>query len=71
MDERIKENSESEKLELWMWDPVDCIHELIGNPVFDRSIAYTPEKVYVDCKGKNRCYDEMWMGDWWWKTQVS
>ena len=34
-------------------------------------MAYVPEHVYVDAKGENRIYDEMWMGDWWWETQVS
>ena len=29
-----------------------------------------PEKVYTDPQAKTQCYDEMWTGDWWWKTQV-
>jgi hypothetical protein len=64
-------DDESEELELWMRDPVACIQELIGNPAFERNLAYTPEKVYVDQEGRTRRYDEMWTGDWWWKTQVS
>jgi hypothetical protein len=63
-------NTESEELELWMRDPVACIRELIGNPAFNGSVAYTPEKVYVDQEGQERQYDKMWSGDWWWKTQV-
>jgi hypothetical protein len=61
----------SEELELWMDDPVTCVRELIGNPAFDGSIAYAPEKVYADQEGQTHHYDEMWTADWWWKTQVS
>ncbi|KIK13982.1 hypothetical protein PISMIDRAFT_60662, partial [Pisolithus microcarpus 441] len=60
-----------EQMELWVRDPVTCIRELIGNPAFHGDIAYTPEKVYTDCQGCTRQYDEMWTGDWWWETQVS
>ncbi|KAF8122220.1 hypothetical protein EV363DRAFT_1183475 [Boletus edulis] len=60
---------DSEELELWMRDPVACIQELIGNPAFDGNMAYAPEKVYVDREGQTRRYDEMWTGEWWWKTQ--
>lgn len=63
-------DDESEELELWMRDPVACIQELIGNPAFHRNLAYAPEKIFVDQEGQNRRYDEMWTGDWWWKTQV-
>jgi len=34
-------------------------------------MAYVPERAYADSKGENQIYDEMWMGDWWWETQVS
>lgn len=59
-----------EKLELWMCDPVECVRELIGNPVFDGDIAYAPERVYADAEGKIRVIDEMWTADWWYDTQV-
>ena len=70
-DSPLDTDTESEELELWMRDPVACIQELIGNPAFNGSMAYAPEKVYVDQEGRERRYDEMWSGDWWWKTQVS
>lgn len=60
-----------EELELWMRDPVECIRELMQNPAFKESMAYAPERVYRDSEGKNRIYEEMWTGDWWWKAQVS
>ncbi|KAI6006884.1 hypothetical protein EDD15DRAFT_2383857 [Pisolithus albus] len=59
------------EMELWVCNPVTCIRELIGNPAFNGNIAYAPEKVYTDCHGTTRWYDEMWTGDWWWETQVS
>ena len=42
---------------------------LNGAP-FKDSLSYTPEKVYADAEGKERVYDEMWTGDWWWDVQV-
>ncbi|KAG1835333.1 hypothetical protein DFJ58DRAFT_908621 [Suillus subalutaceus] len=56
-------------LELWLRDPVDCIHELMANPEFDHMVSYVPERVFADVEGKTRWYDEMWTGDWWWEMQ--
>ncbi|KAG1897043.1 uncharacterized protein F5891DRAFT_1130084 [Suillus fuscotomentosus] len=42
-------------LELWRRDPVECIHELIGNPAFK--------------DGKVHIYNEMWTCDLWWDMQ--
>ena len=60
-----------EDLELWMRDPVECVKELIGNPVFKELMSFVPERVYTDKNGTNRIYDEMWTADPWWKMQVS
>lgn len=60
-----------EELELWLRDPVACIHEIIGNRDFHGDIAYAPEKVYSDDEGRTQRYNEMWTWDWWWETQVS
>ncbi|KAG1850657.1 hypothetical protein F4604DRAFT_1592754 [Suillus subluteus] len=60
---------ETEDLELWLQDPVDCICELMANPEFDRMVSYAPERVFADMEGKTRRYDEMWTGDWWWEMQ--
>jgi hypothetical protein len=62
---------ESEELELWLRDPVDCIRELMGNPEFEDVVAYAPERVFADDEGKTRRFDETWTGDWWWEMQVS
>ncbi|KDQ60021.1 hypothetical protein JAAARDRAFT_191454 [Jaapia argillacea MUCL 33604] len=58
-----------ETVELWKRDPVECIRELIGNPVFQGMISYVPERVFADKEGQTRVYDEMWTGDWWWEVQ--
>lgn len=58
-------------LELWKRDPIECIRELIGNPLFRDVIHYAPEKLYVDAEGHQRMYGEAWTGDWWWNLQVS
>jgi hypothetical protein len=59
-----------EDLELWYRDPVAIVQDLVGNPAFKDSLAFAPQKVYTDAEGGMRTYDEMWTGDWWWKTQV-
>ena len=61
----------TEKVELWSRDPVECVKELIGNPAFRDMMAYAPERVYLDDRGKERVIDEMWTADWWWQMQVS
>ncbi|KDQ60095.1 hypothetical protein JAAARDRAFT_126057 [Jaapia argillacea MUCL 33604] len=60
-----------EELELWRRDPVECVRELIGNPMFRDHLSYMPELAYRDQEGKVRIFDEMWTGDWWWKIQAS
>ncbi|OBZ73416.1 hypothetical protein A0H81_07111, partial [Grifola frondosa] len=59
------------EVELWKHDPIECVRELIGNPVFKDLMHYVPEKQYSDRDGEERIYDEMWTADWWWDTQVS
>ena len=61
----------TEKVELWRRNPVDCIRELFSNPAFKDNIHYKPQKVYTDGSRTERVYGEMWMGQWWWKAQVS
>ena len=60
-----------ETVELWRRDPVECIRELIGNPLFSKDMRYAPERVYVDSEGRIRIYDEMWTANWWWDLQVN
>ena len=60
-----------EKLEVWYRDPVECIKEIIGNPIFAQHLAFAPERVFRDPNGKERHIDEMWTADWWWDIQVS
>ena len=61
----------SEDLDLWRRDPVECIQELIGNPMFRDALAYGPERVYSDEEMVKRIVDEMWTADWWWDLQVN
>lgn len=59
-----------EEHELWIHNPIECVHGLIGNPAFREYMAYALEKTYADKHGRVQRYDEMWTGDWWWKVQV-
>ena len=63
----------TEEVELWHRDPIDCVRELISNPLFRDSMRYAPERVWFAGRRRvrKRVYGEMWTGDWWWKTQVS
>ncbi|KAG2031757.1 hypothetical protein BDR03DRAFT_1015790 [Suillus americanus] len=58
-----------EEVKLWSRDPVECVQELIGNPFFKADMAYSPAKGYANRAGQHRVIDEMWMADWWGKTQ--
>ncbi len=69
-DENEDGTKTTEEVELWRQDPVECIRDLIADPAFKDSLAYAPEKAYGDAEGKERIYNEMWMGDWWWDVQV-
>ncbi|KAG2047657.1 hypothetical protein BDR06DRAFT_985097 [Suillus hirtellus] len=41
-------------IELWTWDPVECIRDLIA---------------YTDHEGIHHVIDDMWMADWWCNKQ--
>lgn len=60
-----------EELDLWTRDPVECVRELIGNPLFAESMAYAPEQVFSGSDKEERIFNEMWTADWWWRVQVS
>ncbi|KAK0183857.1 hypothetical protein F5146DRAFT_1106274 [Armillaria mellea] len=63
-------NNLTERLELWYQDPVDCIHELMGNPMFCDVMKYTPEKLFSDLEGSTAVINEMWTVSWWWDLQI-
>ncbi|KAJ7274667.1 hypothetical protein C8J57DRAFT_1062559 [Mycena rebaudengoi] len=58
-----------ENLELWFRDPVECVRELIGNPIFRDVMKFAPEKLYADEKGEVEIINEMWTANWWWELQ--
>ncbi|KAF9237171.1 hypothetical protein BU15DRAFT_49017 [Melanogaster broomeanus] len=60
---------QTEEVEFWLCNPVDCIRELMANPTFCDSICFEPQQVFDDKEGMTRCYDEMWTADWWWEMQ--
>jgi len=60
----------TETVELWRRDPVECVKELFANPAFKDKIQYKPWKAYTNESRTERVYGEMWMGQWWWNTQV-
>ncbi|OCH87280.1 hypothetical protein OBBRIDRAFT_691715, partial [Obba rivulosa] len=63
-------NPRTETLELWKRNPIECIQELSSNPAFYEHMRYAPERLYGDPMGKERLYENMWTGDWWWEMQT-
>lgn len=39
---------QNESVDVWFRDPIDCIKELLGNPMFADHMHYAPEKVFTD-----------------------
>ncbi|KAH9893250.1 hypothetical protein C8Q73DRAFT_761055 [Cubamyces lactineus] len=60
----------TERVELWKRDIVDCVRELMGNPLFRDAIRYAPERQYADAEGKTRIYGNAWTANWWWDIQL-
>lgn len=60
-----------EQNELWWRDPVECVAELMGNPVFRNAMRYAPEKLYADRDETDEVVNEMWTASWWWELQAS
>ncbi|KAI0683185.1 hypothetical protein BC835DRAFT_1296710 [Cytidiella melzeri] len=66
-DERDEEGRERvEVFELWKRDPIECIRELLSNPMFREHLQYAPERRYEDEWLKMPILSEMWSGAWWW-----
>ncbi|KAF5328932.1 hypothetical protein D9758_016819 [Tetrapyrgos nigripes] len=59
----------TETLELWYRDPMECIAELMGNPMFCNVMKYAPEKLFLDLGQEIEVVNEMWTGSWWWDRQ--
>ncbi|KAJ7693514.1 hypothetical protein B0H14DRAFT_3100718 [Mycena olivaceomarginata] len=59
----------TETVELWFRDPVECVAELIGNPMFKDAMRYAPEKLFTDEAGTDEVVNEMWTAQWWWEIQ--
>ncbi|KAI9450809.1 hypothetical protein F5148DRAFT_1277776 [Russula earlei] len=55
--------------ELWYQNSLQCVEELISNPMFEKYIFYVLECIYEDSTGNMHVYDEMWTADWWWEMQ--
>ena len=52
-----------EELELWFRDPVECVRELLGNPLFRDQMVYAPERLYEDEEGGAEVWNEMNTGE--------
>ncbi|KAG2054902.1 hypothetical protein BDR06DRAFT_982187 [Suillus hirtellus] len=48
-----------------MRNPIECIKDLIRNPLFKDQMVYTPARTYTDSAGLHQVIDDMWTADWW------
>ncbi|KAJ7212295.1 hypothetical protein GGX14DRAFT_361880 [Mycena pura] len=60
---------QTEILDLWYRDPVECVKELYENPMFKGKQGYTPRWISHNPDGTNREFSKMWTGEWWWRVQ--
>ena len=60
----------TEELEIWYRDPVACVKELMGNPMFRDVLTYTPTREWLDEEGTEEVIGEMSSARWWWELQV-
>ncbi|KAI9457549.1 hypothetical protein HD554DRAFT_2207192 [Boletus coccyginus] len=47
-----------EEIELWFYNPVNCVHEIIRNSMFCDQMEYTPKRHYMNKAGMNRVVNE-------------
>ena len=60
----------TEDLEVWYRDPVACVKELMGNPMFRDVLKYKPSREWLDEGGTQEVIGEMSSAKWWWELQV-
>ena len=63
-------NAQTEILNLWYRDPVECVKEILQNPAFRENQVYVPRWLSRNPDGTNREFSEMCTAEWWWETQV-
>ncbi|KAG8730593.1 hypothetical protein FRC10_002580 [Ceratobasidium sp. 414] len=63
------DEGEVEILDLWKRDVVEVVKMLISDRRFMRHMRFAPEKHWSSEDRECRVYDEMWSGNWWWRTQ--
>jgi hypothetical protein len=59
-----------EEVDIWCRDPVECVQELIGNPMFRDHLSYAPKKLFTDGMKDEQIFNEMDTAEWWWGIQV-
>jgi Plavaka transposase len=51
-------------------DIIECIHTLYGDPEFCTRLVFKLERHYIDQNMTEHIYNDMYIGEWWWSTQV-
>jgi hypothetical protein len=41
----------------------------MGHDPFEHHLSYAPVRQFSSTGSDNQIYDEMYTGDWWWRTQ--
>ncbi|KAG9094615.1 hypothetical protein FS749_012136 [Ceratobasidium sp. UAMH 11750] len=66
---RVQTDDGEEVLDLWKRDVVEVVKWLISDRRFMEYMRFAPERHWTTEARQERVYDEMWSGDWWWRTQ--
>jgi hypothetical protein len=59
-----------ETLDFYHRDTLECIRSIFGDPQYAEDLVFAPERHYTNRERDCRLYHEMYVGDWWWDTQV-
>jgi len=62
---------QTETVEVWCRDPVECIREIIGNPSLKDHMHYSPFKIFTIESYDEKIFNKMCTAEWWWDLQVS
>jgi hypothetical protein len=55
--------------QLRYWNIISILEFLISHEPFERHLYYAPVRQFSSSEFDNQIYDEMYTGDWWWRTQ--
>ena len=63
----------NQRYTIYYRDIINIIRFLLEHGPFENNLKYTPERYYIvrleEDESTSRVYNEMYTGNWWWRTQ--